>query len=216
MKRLGLFGGTFDPIHNAHLRLALELKQLADLDEMRLLPAHIPPHRATPDCSSEQRLRLLQLAVQQCPQLQVDERELKRHTPSYTVDTLSELAAEVGGEVSLCWCIGGDSLVNLPTWHRWQDLFGLANIIVAARPGYQLPEEGPMAECLAQRQIDMAQLAEHRAGKIVIAPTSLLDISATYIRRELAAGRSAQFLMPEAVLETIQQQGLYQAKQQTE
>lgn len=215
MTRLGLFGGTFDPIHNAHLRLALELKQLCQIDDMRLVPAHIPPHRSTPHCSPQQRLALLRRAVENCPQLGIDERELHRHTPSYTVDTLQELAAEVGPEVSLCLCIGGDSLVNLHTWHRWQEVFELANVIVAVRPGYELPSQGPVAQCLAQRRIDVAQLPQHGRGKIVIADSSLLDISATYIRQELAARRSAQFLVPDAVWAAMAQDGLYMPTKNT-
>lgn len=212
MKLLGLFGGTFDPIHIAHLRMALELKQLCGIDDMRLLPAHIPPHRAQPHCSALQRADMLKLALSECPELSVDTRELDRDQPSYTVDTLSQLATEVADDVALCWCVGGDSLVNLPSWHRWQDLFALANLVVAVRPGYHLPESGPMAELIAQHQVNPEQLGQYRRGKIVIAPTSLLDISATGIRAEISAGRSAQFLLSEPVRRYIDRNNLYRKK----
>ena len=118
LRRIGLFGGTFDPVHNGHLRVALELKQRLALDEMRLLPCHRPPHRATPDRSSSDRLAMLELAVADCPQLQVDARELDRSTPSYSVETLEQLRAELGAHVALCWCVGLDSLASFDSWHR--------------------------------------------------------------------------------------------------
>lgn len=209
MKRLGLFGGTFDPVHNAHLRLALELKQLCQLDAMHLVPAHIPPHRGQPHCSPKQRTAMLQLALSHCPHLSVDSRELHRHSPSYTVDTLAEVKRDVGDDVALYLCIGVDSLQNLHTWHRWQSLFDYANLVVSMRPGYTPPSSGPVAEFIAGRRVDARAIAASPAGKIMLAQTSLLEISASYIRAEIAAGRSAQFLLPDLVWQYIVDNGLY-------
>ncbi len=210
MQRLGLFGGTFDPVHNAHLRLALELKQHCQLEQMHLLPAHIPPHKQTPSATPEQRLQMLQLALADCTELGIDSRELRRHQPSYTVDTLAEIRAEVGDDVCLCWAVGGDSLAGLHRWHRWRELFDCANLIVAVRPGYQQPSAGPVAEFLQTAQItEPEQLAKHACGKVLIAELSQLSISATQIREQIRAGGSAQFLMPDAVWRFIQTQQLY-------
>lgn len=211
--RIGLFGGTFDPIHLAHLRMAIELKQACCIDDMRLLPAHIPPHKSAPAVNPERRLAMLQLALRYCPELSIDGRELRRNAPSYTVDTLEELAHEAPSPTSLCLCIGADSLVNLPTWHRWRRVLELANIVVAVRPGYAIPKSGPIAELLASQRITSAELNEHRAGKLVIVDTTLMAISATQIRTEIAAGRSAQFWVPDCVWRYIQQHGLYDCHQ---
>ena len=209
MKSLGLFGGTFDPVHNAHLRLALELKHHCGLDEMRLMPAHIPPHKGIPSATPEQRLTMLQLATGDCSELLIDTRELARDCPSYSVETLRDLRSELGSEVSLSLAVGGDSLMNLHTWHRWQELFDYAHLIVAVRPGYHRPSSGPVAELLAQAEIAPAQLHDVSCGRVVIAELSQLAISATQIRTEIAAGRSAQFLLPDAVWKYITEQGLY-------
>ena len=115
-RTLGLFGGTFDPVHNGHLRMALELKQRLQLDEMRLLPCHQPPHKDAPERSSEHRAHMVSLALEACSELTCDTRELLADKPSYTIDTLEQLRAELGNEVSLCWCVGMDSLVNLSSW----------------------------------------------------------------------------------------------------
>lgn len=208
---IGLFGGTFNPIHNGHLRMALEFKQHLGLDRMYLVPAALPPHRSQPEVSAEQRLAMVKLAVAECEQLQVDDRELKRSTPSYTVDTLESLRQELGEQVSLVLCMGMDSLLGLPSWHRWQEIFELANIAVAARPGWQMLEEGPVAELLEQRQVSAAQLAEHTRGVIVVEELSLLPISSTDIRRQIAWGFSPNYLIPSRVWSYIQQHGLYGA-----
>ena len=210
MKTLGIFGGTFDPIHLAHLRLALELKQHLGLDEMRLLPCHQPPHRAAPGVDSEQRAAMAQLAVANCPALTVDTRELRRDSASYTVDTLRELRRELGDQVSLCLAMGMDSLVNLHTWERWQELPSLAHLVVAARPGWSPPEQGPVAALLDHYQADKTALARQACGTIVVETLRLLPISASDIRAQLSAGESPQFLLPESVWAYICEHGLYQ------
>ena len=123
-KTLGLFGGTFDPIHIGHLRMALELKQQLALDEMRLVPCHRPPHRGQPNASSQERVDMLALALKDCPELVVDTREVNRDRPSYTVETLRELRAELGSELSLVLCMGADAFAGLASWFCWPSLAG--------------------------------------------------------------------------------------------
>ncbi|MBU3069780.1 nicotinate-nucleotide adenylyltransferase [Aestuariicella sp. G3-2] len=209
LQSLGLFGGTFDPVHYGHLRMALEFKQRLVLDEMRLLPCHVPPHREAPGRSSEDRAAMVRLAVADCPDLSVDERELKRDEPSYTVETLAELRRELGDHVSLCWCVGMDSLVNLNRWHRWRELLDLAHLVVAARPGWSLPQQGDVAEWYQQHQVTPETLHSRSAGGVVIVEQSLLDISATSIRELIAAGQSPEFLLPDAVRRYIEDNRLY-------
>lgn len=208
-KCLGIFGGTFDPIHIGHLRLAVELKQQLVLDEMHLLPCYLPPHRATPGASAAQRVEMLQLALQDCSGLQVDTRELRRDQPSYTVDTLTELRAELGAQVSLVLCMGMDSLCSLDTWHEWQQLIRLAHIVVVERPGYWLPTVGPVADLVRRHRADADVIHAVAAGGLVVMAPRLLPVSATDIRAQINAGQSPQFLLPDAVLNYIKSQQLY-------
>lgn len=208
-KTLGIFGGTFDPIHIGHLRLALELKQQFQLDEMHLLPCYLPPHRPQPGATAQQRVAMLQLVLQDCAELQLDTRELQRDKPSYTVDTLRELRAQWGSQVSLVLCMGMDSFIGLERWHEWQELLRLAHILVVERPGYTLPEVGAVAQLRQRHAADAQALRSAAAGALVMAAPRLLDISATDIRAQLRAGVSPQFLLPEAVLHYIRTQQLY-------
>lgn len=208
-KKIGIFGGTFDPIHIGHLRMALELKQQLFLDEMYLLPCHQPPHRAAPQVSSNQRAEMLRIALRDCPELQLDERELRRDKPSYTYDTLMELRAELGDEVSLVLCMGEDAFAGLPTWYSWRELIRLAHIAVVARPGWSIPDEGEVRDLLAKHLRDVKSLNDEPSGSIVLQSLRLLPISATEIRQEIIAGKSAQFLVPDAVWNYIHTHNLY-------
>ncbi len=209
LKTIGIFGGTFDPVHIGHLRMALELKARLGLDEMRLLPARTPPHRESTAASTEDRAAMVRQAVESCPQLCVDERELGRAGPSYTVETLEELRAEFGPEVSLSLAVGMDSLTNLHTWHRWRDIFSLAHLVVAARPGWERPQSGPVATQLTARLAPAAALKQHAAGKIIIEHLRLLPVSSSEIRRQISVGESPQFLLPDSVWSYIRQHRLY-------
>jgi nicotinate-nucleotide adenylyltransferase len=209
-KRIGIFGGTFDPIHIGHLRIALELKQQLQLDEMRLLPCYLPPHRPTPGASANQRVDMLEIALQDCAELQIDKRELQRDKPSYTYDTLHDLRAEVGEQTSLCLCMGMDSFATLDTWHNWDQLLQLAHILVVARPGWLLPESGAVADLLQSCRGDSTAIAQQAAGAIVVLEQRLLPISATDIRAQIRSGHSPQFLVPDGVWNYIRRNGLYQ------
>lgn len=212
LQTIALFGGTFNPVHFGHLRMALELKQALGFDQMWLLPSHQPAHRAEPGVTAGARRDMLVLALQQCPELQLDERELNRQGPTYTADTLEELRAELGAEVPISFCMGLDSLLNLPTWHRWERLVELAHLVVVARPGWQIPQQGAIAELLAERRGEAADLQREAAGRILVREQTLLPISATEIRKLIESGRSAQFLLPERVLSYIQTNQLYVSK----
>ncbi len=208
---LGIYGGTFDPVHYGHLRTALEVKEALRLAELRLLPCRLPPHRGTPGASPAQRLRMLELALENAdPGFTVDKRELEREGPSYMVDTLASLREEHPVR-PLCLIVGLDAFCGLPSWHRWRELFGLAHIAVMRRPGAAEPEwvEG-LAEAVRDRRTEAAEdLRLSPAGCIVFVEVTQLAISATGIRRLLAEGKSPRYLLPDPVLAMIRAQGLY-------
>ncbi len=204
-----MLGGTFDPIHLGHLRPAEEVREALQLAELRLVPARIPPHRARPRVCAETRAALVRAAVADHPGATVDERELHREGPSYTVDTLAELRAELGG-VSLCLILGLDTFRGLPGWSRWRRLFDYAHLVVTERPGAggSLPA-ALRAELEQRRCTDPAELRRSVAGRVCFQSVTPVDISATGIRRALACGRSVRYLVPEPVRERLAREGLY-------
>ncbi len=207
---LGVFGGTFNPVHYGHLRSALELVERLDFDELRLMPSALPPHREAPDCSAEDRAAMVQLAVAEEPRLTCDSRELKRAGPSYTYDSLAELRAELGADRALCMVLGCDAVLDIDTWHRWTELLALAHIVVLARPGWELPSEGVVAGWLHDHALpDGAAIAARPCGGILVQELRPLDISSTEIRELLAAGSSIRYLTPQSVLEYIDAKQLY-------
>jgi nicotinate-nucleotide adenylyltransferase len=211
---VGVLGGTFNPVHHGHLRSALELVERLDLARLHLMPSAQPPHREAPDCSAEDRAAMVELAVRGEPRLVCDRRELRRAGPSYSFDSLISLRAELGAERSLCLSVGFDAVAELDGWHRWRELLDLAHLVVIARPGWQLPQGGEVAEWLAQHRVhEHAALRAAPAGGVLVETLRPLDISATDIRALLAAGRSARFLLPDSVLGYIESHHLYQAEE---
>jgi nicotinate-nucleotide adenylyltransferase len=215
---LGILGGTFDPIHYGHLELAREVKAALGLGGMCLVPAGDPPHRAAPVATAAHRLAMVELALADYPDLEVDAREIHRATPSYTVITLAELRVEAP-ERPLALVVGADAFLGLPTWHRWRELFGLAHLIVAARPGVAI--EGALPPLLAsewtRRLRSGAQsLTASAAGTIIVQPTTPHAISASAIRRDLARGTeglaATRGLLPAAVLAYIARNQLYRPR----
>jgi nicotinate-nucleotide adenylyltransferase len=210
---VGILGGTFDPIHHGHLRLAEEVADELGFVQVRIIPARIPPHRATPSVTSAHRLEMVRLACAGNPRFQVDERECLREGPSYTVDTLTELRAELGDEQPLCLLMGVDAYQALTTWSRWEQLFALSHIIIAQRPGFELDAgQLPTAlarEHLARRTRESADLRVEPRGRVLAMDIPPLEISATAIRAALREGRSARYLLPDAVLDYIDRNRLY-------
>lgn len=212
MRPIGILGGTFDPVHFGHLRVALEALETLGLAEVRLLPCGQPPHREPPRAAASARRTMLELALAGQPGLRVDLRELERPGPSYMVDTLASLRAELGA-APLCLLLGSDAFLGLPGWHRWQELPALAHLVVLHRPGASLVDvPPPLAALLAERQVHTpAALVARPAGAILQLAVTPLDISASAIRTLIGAGRSPRYLLPEVVWDYIRTQGLYGA-----
>lgn len=190
-----MFGGTFDPVHIGHLCAAWEAAEALDA-EVRLFPAHVPPHRPSPMGSAAERVGLLRAALHGQSRLTLDTRELDRAGPSYSVDTLAELRAEIGPSRSLVLLLGADAFAGLARWHRWRDLFDLAHVGVMTRPGEAGSLDGELAVEVASRRTPALSGA---SGQVVDIPVTALDISATAIRAALAGGGLPRYLLPAAI-----------------
>lgn len=197
---LALLGGTFDPVHLGHLRVAWEAAEFLEA-EVHLMPANVPPHRPQPVASAAQRLAMLRAALQGQDRLLADDRELHREGPSYTVDTLIGLREEIGTTRPVVLLVGADAWSGLSSWHRWQELFGLAHIGVLTRAGHEAREPAELQQQVARRRSTrVADLLAAPAGLVIDIRVSALEISATQVRSELAAGRRPRYLVADALL----------------
>ena len=231
---LGLFGGTFDPLHVAHLRLAIEAREALALAGVCFIPAGNPALREASQCAAVDRLAMVERALADMPGLSVDAGEVLNATsrPSYTVETLERQRRLHGPQRPLVLLLGADAFARLEAWHRWRELFGLAHIAVATRPGHELrvmrsgiPGDGAGSLCVpgtplrgqvtaldaefSTRRGEPADLAGAPAGRIVPFAITALEISATAIRRRLAQGLSVRHLVPDAVLDYIESHQIY-------
>jgi len=199
MDPIGLFGGTFDPIHYGHLRTAFELWQALHLAEVRFLPAGNPPHREKPLADADLRLAMVQAAIAGQTAFRVDDREVRRAGISYSVDTLRELRSEFP-QRSLCLLLGMDAFLGLPDWHCWRELFDLAHIVVAHRPGWKAPRMGPLGEVMVDRGTGtIRDLHRAAAGRIYVHAVTQLEISSTELRQLIVSGQDPRYLVPEEV-----------------
>jgi len=209
---VGILGGTFDPIHNAHLRLAEEALARFALERVLLVPAGSPWHRAAPTAAAADRVAMVRLAIADNPALAMDDREVRTSAPGYTVDTLQRLRAEIGPRRPAVLLLGADAFLGLPSWHRWQALFDLAHLGVATRPGHSLlPEAMPpaLAEEYRRRLAEPAATAASPAGLIVPFVLSAGMTSSTLVRGRLAAGSAVADLLPDCVSDYIRRHHLY-------
>lgn len=206
-----LYGGTFDPVHDGHLGIARHASDALDA-EIRLMPAADPPHKGPTHADAEQRAEMLRLAIDGQARLQLDLRELERDGPSYTVDTLRALRGEVGLAQPWAILVGADSFRALDSWSRWRELFELAHIVVAQRPGNGLDDALPEAVAAAAtgRWAASAQeLHACAAGRILVLRQPLFPQSASELRRRIAAGEPWRDWVPPAVARYIDRHGLY-------
>ena len=209
---MGIFGGTFDPIHYGHLRTAFELLQALSLPEIRFMPAGNPPHREITVASNAQRLETVRVAIAGQREFTLDDREMRKAGPSYSVETLAELRGEFPAR-PLCLIVGMDAFLGLPKWHRWRELTELAHLVVAHRPGWRAPSTGPLGEMLeAQGTARARDLHEATAGRIYIHAVTQLEISSTEVRHLIHAGHDPRYLMPDGVCRIIHDSGCYARK----
>lgn len=212
---IGIFGGTFDPVHYGHLRLAHEAAERLRLSEVRFIPTGSPPHRNAPGAAPAHRVAMAKLATAHNRLFTVDDREVRRAGPGYTVDTLTEVRAEQGAHRPLALLMGADAFLDLATWSRWEQLFSLAHIVVAYRPGFPVDTwhtrmPVPLAREYGAR-LAQQPLAVHLApaGGVFVLPIAELDIAATGIRDAVRSGMSPRYLLPDSVLDYIEAEQLY-------
>ena len=213
MKLVGILGGTFNPIHYGHLRMAQELADGLGMDEVKFIPSANPPHKDSVTVSAEHRAAMVKLAIADNPKFSIDELELSRDGASYTIDTLISLRETLGKDTSLCLMMGSDAFVKLNTWHRWQELLDYAHIILVQRPdnAKQQPPLPKEVQALLEAHYteQISDLTNQNAGLINMQAISAQDISSSQIRENLNHGVSVRYLLPNNVAEYIAQQNLY-------
>ena len=195
---IGVYGGSFDPVHFGHLRTALEASELLDLAAVKFVPSRLPPHRDAQHAAADLRVRMLQAALAGVADFTVDERELGRAAVSYTIDTLASLHDELPGQ-SLVLILGMDAFLGLPAWHRAEELSQYAHFMVAHRPGWEPPRSGVLGRWLAERRTAAPADLATGTGRIYVHPVTALDISSSGVRERVAAGGDPRFLVPDPV-----------------
>jgi len=208
LQKIGILGGTFDPVHFGHLRIAVECKEALGLDELRMIPCALPSHRDSPHVNVEQRTAMLAAAIENEDGVLVDDRELKRRGYSYTVDTLLSLKAEFPESV-LYLIVGSDSFQDFLSWHRWQTILDLANLVVAQRPGQGDDHESAAGLALEKRFCSVTDITASPSGRISFLGVSQLAISSTRIRELIKENKSVRYLLPDSVIEIIKDCALY-------
>lgn len=204
---IGYFGGSFDPVHYGHLRVAVEFAQAFQLSQVALMPCYQSPHRDLPTATAEQRYDMLKLAVEESDYLRIDGRELLASKASYTVDSLAAIRQEIGPQRPLYFAMGADAFLHIEKWKNYQQLFELANIVVLHRPSYAIDITQAALQCRHQ-QFNGQHFA---AGKLYDLAVTSLGISSTQIRQAIQHKQTIQYLVPDQVANYIQRQRLYQA-----
>lgn len=208
---LGIYGGTFDPIHIGHLRTAIEIYETLPFQQIRIIPCKVPPHRGGTFASAEQRWDMVAKAVNGLEGIHADPREMQREGISYTVDTLLGLQQDFP-ETHLCLIVGHDTFLGLPTWHRWQEILTIAHLIVVARPGEDQPSLDMATDIFFssfQVQENPAQLTQRPSGSILFWKGTALAISSSQIRQRASRHLSLRYLVPDVVHDYINQKMLY-------
>ncbi len=203
---IGIFGGTFDPIHNGHLRTALDVLEALQLEELRFIPLGQAVHRDQPQTPANRRLAMLRVATEGQDGFVIDERELNQPKPSYSVHTLRSLREELGTDVPLCLLLGRDAFLGFSGWHQPETILQLAHLVVMDRPGHDMPTEGPLHDLMHKHMTPkIADLNNKPGGHILFQPVTRLDISSSDIRERMTTGRSVRYLVPEKVLEILRE-----------
>lgn len=206
-KLIGVFGGTFDPVHNGHTKIIQNLLELIPFDEIKVIPNGQPPHR-TSVCSNNDRLEMVNLAFKGINQISVDEREIHREGPSYAIHTAREILEEYHQD-NIVWIMGSDAFLEINTWFEWEDFLNIINILVMARPGSEIDSTSMAGTLILERQTSNIDDLSHGAGKILIVDIDPINISSTQVRSNLAAGEAVNELILEDVSDYIDSGKLY-------
>lgn len=211
---LGIFGGTFDPIHNGHIFPVLEAAEKTNITKIALMPCYIPSHKDPATASSEDRLKMVELICDQYSLFYADSRDINRGKPTFSVDSLTEIRQSMPN-TPLCFFIGTDSLQNLFTWHNWEKLFSLCHFVVCSRDAETLNTQNTYSDelqtLLKKRQVtDPFALHNSLAGYIYLAHTQTLTVSSTKIREQIFNNQTVDKLLPSKILDYIQRHKLYQ------
>jgi len=206
---IGVFGGTFDPIHYGHLRASHEILHALKLNEIRFIPCGNPCHRDHVFTDAELRLQMVKMAIKDQKNFLIDDREVRQKELSYSIDTLISLR-EAYRNSSLCLIIGLDVFLNLHKWHRWMEILDFAHIIIAHRPGWSIPRSGILADLIKSKGTnDIKELHITTHGSIYIQAITQMEISSTEIRNSIAKGLDLNFLVPKSVIDIIKEFNLY-------
>lgn len=209
IERLGVLGGMFDPVHKGHVQAANIAFSRLSLDQLNLVPCHVPNHRAGAKAAAEHRIKMLELATARHPQLTVDNSEIEKTTVSYTVDTLIQYREKAIAN-SLVFVMGIDSFNSLPDWDRWQQILELCHLLVLNRPGCEISAEVSAAIDLPARLCtDSESLFETNQGGIMIVDEFDCDISSTMVRRGINSGSDLSALLAKEIITYIQENNLY-------
>lgn len=208
---VAIYGGTFDPVHIGHLRSAIEIKALLNVQDLRMVPSFKPPHRDQPGASPDARLAMLALATEKLAGISIDSREIRRTGVSYSIDTLREVRSEVGLDVPLYFVLGADAFDLIDTWHEWTRLTDYAHLVVLQRPFDAAKWPDPVLEWLQGKETtDISGLLAKAHGHVFKVKLAQWEVSATDIRQRVSRGLSIDFLVPDAVQAYIEEHNLYQ------
>ena len=208
-KAIGILGGTFDPIHNGHIKPALQLAEQLDLAEVRVMPSHIPPHKTTTKTASEHRAAMVKLACDSHSVLVPDLRELERNTPSYTAITLGSFRQDMP-DTPLCFMMGMDSLLSFKRWYRWEHILEQCHLVVSCRPGWRLDPKAEVTDLISERATqDPALLHQSLNGVIYLAAIDEIDMSSSQIRQACREGQSIAGWLPEPVQQYLEKHNIY-------
>jgi len=208
-KPMAVLGGTFDPIHHGHLRLAIDMAERLNLEELRLMPGYQPVHRDSPAATTEQRLQMLELAVADIDMLTVDDRELRRKGPSYTLLSLQEIRAEIGNSKPLYFILGEDAFSQFDSWYQWRDLITYAHLLVAVRPGFHPHLSEQLKKFVADNEYKGEYFPDTAAGNIVWLNNPVLEIASSDIRQRIYENRNVRYLLPANVYEYLESHKIY-------
>ena len=206
---IAILGGTFDPIHLGHLRLAIDLAEKLGLEEVRLMPSFQPVHRESPTATQEQRLKMLQLAVDDIKELSIDDRELQREGPSYTLLSLQEIRKEIGPEQPLFFILGDDAFNQFDSWYQWQDIINYAHLLIAIRPGKHEQISEQLENFIENNEFKSIEYPYTACGTVIRIDNPMLDISSSEIRKRINENKNIRYLLPAKVYDYIEQQKIY-------